>query len=764
MGELSVSIVISTLNRGPSLADTLSSLKGLHYSNFEVIVVNGPSTDKTEEVLKGWGTGVKHLRCAEANLSMSRNIGIGAAAGEIVAFIDDDAVPHPRWLEELSAPYHDARVGGAGGFTIDNTGVRYQARKTICDRFGNAHYVSPFFDERPLCFPGAPFYPSLLGTNSSFRRSALEAIGGFDNVFAYFLDETDVCLRLIDAGYRVQYVPEALVFHQFAESHLRNQQRIPKTLYPSAVSKSYFIFRHGSRESVEEAMRQLETYRKEILKANEWLCDHNEISGAHRVSLDRDVTSGISAGRLEGIQRGSKSKGDLSSAKDPRTFLRFEINKGLRIVFVSQSFPPTNDAGIARWTSMMARGFAERGYNVHVLAKASEHPSIRFAGGYWLHLIATEPKQGEYLTWELDLPENIADWAEAVRQEVRSLRTFGVDVVSFPIWDVEGVGIIDDPELGVVMSLHTTYAIAKEFKPEWQARPLYEHFFVNRVIRQERRLLEDAPVILANSEAIVADLTNAYDIDFSARSVVAPHGTYDPFKENPGRLALRKKHEDGVLVGYVGRFEPRKGIDIALKAIAKLLRASPNVKAIFAGDNGVAKLRELVTDEDTEILFDNPRVTFSGLVSRHELDDIYAACHVVTVPSRYESFGLVAIEAMAAGAVVVALATGGLKEIVRDGSTGFLVPPGDYAADLVAERLIGLSKNATLWGSMSAASRADFENRFTIETMVEKAEAAYLKALAMKGQRNVSDSGARDIRISSTGVQGSVESRSFKNG
>ena len=209
-----------------------------------------------------------------------------------------------------------------GGFTIDSTGVQYQARKTVCDRFGNAHYVSPFFDERPLCFPGTPFYPSILGTNSSFRRSALKAIDGFDHVFAYFLDETDVCLRLIDAGYHIQYAPEALVFHQYAKSHIRNGRRVPKTLYPSAVSKSYFIMRHGARKSIEEAVRQLEAYRKEILEANKWLCDHNEISVAHRVSLDQDHTWGVSAGKLQGMQNASKSKGDLNPAKEPGPFLR----------------------------------------------------------------------------------------------------------------------------------------------------------------------------------------------------------------------------------------------------------------------------------------------------------------------------------------------------------------------------------------------------------------------------------------------------------
>ena len=114
MCELSISIVVNTFNRSQILGDTLLSLKGLDYSNFEVIVVNGPSTDNSEEIIRRWAGGLKHLRCPEPNLSMSRNIGIEAAAGEIVAFIDDDAAPHPRWLKELSAPYQDAGIRRCG--------------------------------------------------------------------------------------------------------------------------------------------------------------------------------------------------------------------------------------------------------------------------------------------------------------------------------------------------------------------------------------------------------------------------------------------------------------------------------------------------------------------------------------------------------------------------------------------------------------------------------------------------------------------------
>jgi cellulose synthase/poly-beta-1,6-N-acetylglucosamine synthase-like glycosyltransferase len=283
----SFSIVINTYDRALYLDDAIRGVLQLDYPDFELIVVNGPSTDRTEEVLARWEGRIKAARCDEANLSVSRNVGIGQAAGDIVAFLDDDAVPHPQWLKRLAPHYAQERVGAIGGFTVDNTGMRWQVRKTLCDRFGNAHSVDDLFDERPLNFAGTPFYPSLLGTNSSFRREALLAIGGFDHSFAYLLDETDVCLRLVDAHWQVVYEREALVFHQFAESHVRTATRKPKTLYPSVVSKTYFIHHHGRSESALRQAEALTGYREELLRANKWLADHGDISAEQPCAAGR---------------------------------------------------------------------------------------------------------------------------------------------------------------------------------------------------------------------------------------------------------------------------------------------------------------------------------------------------------------------------------------------------------------------------------------------------------------------------------------------
>ncbi len=154
---LKFSVVINTYNRAPYLEDAILGLLQLNYPFFEIIVVNGPSTDNSANVLKKWQGRIKIENVSEVNLSMSRNVGIEKASGDVVAFIDDDAVPHPEWLTKLAVNYANPAVGAVGGFTIDNTGTAYQVKKTVCDRFGNAYFPNDFFDERQLSNRGSPW-------------------------------------------------------------------------------------------------------------------------------------------------------------------------------------------------------------------------------------------------------------------------------------------------------------------------------------------------------------------------------------------------------------------------------------------------------------------------------------------------------------------------------------------------------------------------------------------------------------------------------
>ena len=727
------SVVINTYNRGPYLNDALLGLSELDFSAYEVIVVNGPSTDNTSEVLEKWRDRIKIGKCANVNLSMSRNVGIGMASGDVIAFIDDDAVPHPTWLHYLSQRYCDPAVGGVGGFTIDNTGQRFQATKTICDRFGNAYFPNDYFDEAPFCFRGAPLYPSLLGTNSSFRASALREIGGFDHVFAYFLDETDVCLRLIDRGYRIVYEPAALVYHQFAASHTRTKTRVPRTLYPSAVSKSYFIGRHGAVFSEARASEELRKYEQELQNANAWLAAHAEITAEHRASLEDDLLYGIREGSRRAMENRllGNDLGGLSRTATETPFKPMSPKSGLCIALVSRAFPPESEHGIARWTSMMARGLADRGHKIHIVTLAAAEPWTRFENGYWVHAVREDQsEEGQRMAARRGMPSGTAGWCYAVHNAVQALKTFGVDVVSFPIWDVEGAYLADDSSYGLVMSLHTSYAMARPFKPEWTERPLFAHLHVARIIDTEKRMLEEIPHILGNSDAIVADIEKVYSVNIRRKTLIAPHGTFEPLGLMPTDIVTKISGSPvrRLQIAFVGRFEARKGFDLACDAFRRVLDEKTDVEIHLVGDTLDERHRAEIVGCGAGALIDNCRVIFHGAVSRRALDRIYFDSDIVVMPSRYESFGLVAIEAMAAGTPVLALAAGGLGEVVCDGKTGFLLPADVSDGAGLAEHIIRMAADPGLLGRMRAAARKAYEDHYTVERMAATAEPIYYAA------------------------------------
>ncbi len=726
----SFSVVINTFNRANLLGDAISGVLQLDYPKFELIVVNGPSTDNSEEVLKRWHGQIKHLHCDAPNLSESRNVGIEAASGDIVAYLDDDAVPHPLWLRYLARHYANPAIGGVGGFTVDNTGMRWQVRKTVCDRFGNAHYPDDFFDERALNFPGTPYYPSLLGTNSSFRRRALFEIGGFDHTFAYLLDETDVCLRLVDAGWQVVYEPSAMIFHQFAESHIRSVNNKPKTLYPSVVSKSYFINRHGQVEGYGEAADALRSYREEVFRANAWLEEHGNISSSHRVNLDNDLESGMSAGieRANHATIENKMFGDMDVDNIAEPFLQAERADQMRIVLVSQGLPPENDAGIARWTKLLAQGLRDLGIAVHLVSRAQSEPLRRFRDGMWFHEIVRNTTDMSRIAAQYQVPESgMADWMSAVSRELDFIKTFGLDLVSFPIWDLEALPVLDDPELASVISLHTTYKLAKQFKPEWSSRVIYGRTFVDKVIAAETRALKQVPAILANSQAVIDEIENGYDIEIADKCRIVPHGTPDILKSQNITIADKvMRHEyDGIIrVLFAGRFEPRKGYDLALQ-VADKLQEERQIEFVFAGaevnpDTARGIKAQLGIDP---MQLSNAK--FHGEVDRATLDSLFAESDVVLMPSRFESFGLVAIEAMSAGSPVLALASGGLKEVVTEGVSGFLYKNDQQFVKGAVEKLVELANNSVQLSRLQESSHVTFSDHFSIDVMAKSAAQFY---------------------------------------
>ncbi len=220
----------------------------------------------------------------------------------------------------------------------------------------------------------------------------------------------------------------------------------------------------------------------------------------------------------------------------------------------------------------------------------------------------------------------------------------------------------------------------------------------------ERRVIAAADRVVAFSEHEREAITSLYDADRDRIEIIPCGVDVDRFRPMDGGQAKEQLGLQGSKVAlFVGRIEPLKGIDILLKAVAQLEEPEA-VKTLIVGgdaegDREVERLKSLAGE-----LGISSQVSFMGRIEQQELPAYYSAADVCVVPSWYESFGLVALEAMACGTPVVASRVGGLPTIVKDGVTGYLVPW--RCPEPFADRLDILLNNATINRTMGEAARS----------------------------------------------------------
>lgn len=215
----------------------------------------------------------------------------------------------------------------------------------------------------------------------------------------------------------------------------------------------------------------------------------------------------------------------------------------------------------------------------------------------------------------------------------------------------------------------------------------------------EYQVLDMADRIIAATLAEQSQLQFLYHAD-KEKIVIIPPGVdtshFYPIPPDEAKCAIGVPKEDQMLL-FVGRIEPLKGVDTLIRAIAHMRTRGvgekyPHYLAIIGGDpnanerdmnSEMARLQNLSRELGLQDL-----VLYLGKRSQSSLPYYYSAADVLIMPSHYESFGMVALEAMACGTPVVASQVGGLAFLIQDGVTGFVVPGGDPVA--LSDRLTEL--------------------------------------------------------------------------
>ncbi len=730
----SYSIIINTLNRGPLLQKTLDSLRWLKYEgDFEVIVVNGPSTDNSDEVIQAWLPQIRTANCAVANLSVSRNIGICMARGDIVVFIDDDAIPEPEWLSQLEWAYDSASVGGVGGCVFDQTGYTYQYEYSTATRLGNPNWAAHGTTEH-LCFPGSFEFPYLQGTNASFRRLVLLEIGGFDEEIEYYLDETEVCCRIIDAGYIVRQVPGAYVHHKFAPSQVRDEQKVVRNRYPVLKNKIYFSLKHG----------------REYASLQEIEADNEAFSTFHR----KDVEFHITGGRLDdsaltifaeenrkawevGVPRGLAEHRELITPEkinayqgDFLPFSPIRSSQSSAVVLISRDFPPGHSGGVATFSRDLAEALAATGDIIHIITQSADINRVDFEQGVWIHrMVITEPEYSATAA-EHRVPKDIWNWSATAFKEAKRISTHRqIRLVEAPVWDCEGVAFLVAKRWPLVTSLQTTLHFFLESHPQLKGDREWMDSFGTPMLALEKEVMLGADAVRSISSAIREDIEQAYGFTLADEKVVVA-----PLGMPPTDASVSKtRAQEGVTVLFVGRLEYRKGIDVLLAAIPHILEQNPTIRFRILGDDtlaaasgtGTYKEQYLATPLATRW---SGQVSFEGRVSDEVLAAAYKACDIFVAPSRFESFGLVFLEAMREAKPVIGGETGGIPEIIANNVNGLLVSPGDV--NPLVSAVLRLAGSAQERDAMGKAGGERFLSTFTARAMADSSLPLYELAVA----------------------------------
>lgn len=252
----------------------------------------------------------------------------------------------------------------------------------------------------------------------------------------------------------------------------------------------------------------------------------------------------------------------------------------------------------------------------------------------------------------------------------------------------------------------------------------------------KRGFLSCVDHLIANSQAVARTYLSCRKAPEKV-SVIYNGVDLNEFSEsNQSKMLFRKQFkipEDIFLVGIVGRIFAEKGHHILVQAISEIRRKNFNICMAIIGPTGNVVNCKYQRD-DTFIMELRRMVSEIGLEKyvffieeQRDMASVYQALDLLVLPTFTESFGRVVAEAMGAGKPVVASAVGGVSELVDDGVTGILVPPGDVS--LLAKGILAIKTNQAMAHQMGIKGRQRAKNMFSIEKNVREIQKVYMKVL-----------------------------------
>jgi len=558
----------------------------------------------------------------------------------------------------------------------------------------------------------------------------LLSISGFDEEYEYFLDETDVCVRIIDSGYKIVQIANAFVHHKFLPSHMRNVTKATTHHYPILKNSLYFSLKYATPyHGIEAALQHGENVYQAHLRDARWFVENGQLPQEKLTNLPA-VYEKAKQRALESYQQGlARNLNPQTLIENTAEFLPSAsisiLTARLCIVLLCRQYD-TVDSGIARFVKTQGRTLAKLGHTVHVLTLVQENATIDWEEGVWVHRLTAG--------WYDDQPSFISfkvhpsQWcySRAMLDEIRNINNrHKVDIVEAPIWDNEAIALVCFKEFPVVVSLQTSLGIALDSHPEWRDDKTHMRDFVLPATEAENYILDNCDIVRGISKAIVYEIESKNNILISADKLVICNLALEDRAGNNGISKI-----ETLDVFFLGRLELRKGIDVLLEAIPKVLSVIPNARFFIAGDDtiqapGIKKTFRKIFEEKYFLLTEN--VKFLGRISDSEADVYFKKSALFVAPSRFESFGLIYVEAMMFGTPSIGCDVGGIPEVLGDSHCGSLIEVGNSGS--LALEIIRMLNNSELRDRLGKQGRKSYEQRFSPEKICFDLVKLYISAI-----------------------------------
>jgi glycogen(starch) synthase len=409
----------------------------------------------------------------------------------------------------------------------------------------------------------------------------------------------------------------------------------------------------------------------------------------------------------------------------------------MHICLVSQEYPPeTAHGGIGTQTWIKARFLISRGHNVDVLScagvKGGAALRTQNEGGIVVHRLQPPGESPEDPLPVYDQSVYMLGYSWSVLKALHHLMgKHQFDLIDFPEYGAEGFAYQLNRTpfnwVPVIVQLHGPLAMFAE-RIGWPER---ESRFCRVATFMEGESIRIADGLMACSANIADFVADFYGVDRNSIDVVHCGVDCDMFRPR----AADSRHDHRPTVLFVGNIEASKGIKSVFGAVLRLRSKYPDIRLQILG-KGDHLRRTLETVARKEGIEDN--VEWLGFFeNRKQVAEIYSQADVFASPADHEvGVANVYIEAMASGCPVIASTTGGAPEAVTDGKTGFLVPPHDVEALVIA--LDRLLSDSSLRQQMGLAARQWVEDYFSTDKYMGRVLTVYERAIAYSRQKMLS--------------------------